>query len=55
MKKRTATVDEGFRNTNLLAAAMLTDARLYLKAAHALEDEQSIRSPDFFFFATQSN
>jgi hypothetical protein len=49
MKKRTAKiVDEGFRNTNLLAAALLTDARLYLKAAHALEDEQTIWSPRYF-------
>jgi hypothetical protein len=37
-----------FRDADSLAAAMLTDARLYLKAAHALENEQAILSPQYF-------
>ena len=35
-------------HTNLLAAAVLTDAGLYLKAARALENEQAIWSPRYF-------
>jgi hypothetical protein len=48
MKKRTAKVDGSLRDPNLLAAAMLTDARLYLKAARALSHEQTIWSPLYF-------
>jgi hypothetical protein len=48
MKKRAAKIDEGFRDTHLLAAAMLSDAKPYLKAARALENEQAIWSPRYF-------
>ena len=48
MNRRTSLADDGLRDPHLLAVAMLTDAKAYLKAARALARGPTIWSPQYF-------